>query len=47
VFLQKRRLQVADLYEGAMARFGQGAVDKLFTDEEVHELMAFAKEIAA
>jgi type I restriction enzyme, R subunit len=47
VFLQKRRLQVADLYEGTMARFGQGAVDKLFTDEEVHELMAFAKEIAA
>lgn len=47
VFLQKRQLQVADLYEGALARFGQGAVDQLFTDDEVRELMSFAQKIAA
>ncbi|MGB7416898.1 MAG: type I restriction-modification enzyme R subunit C-terminal domain-containing protein, partial [Thermosynechococcaceae cyanobacterium] len=47
VFLQKRQLQRADLYEGQLARFGEGAVDRLFTDTEVRELMTVAEEIAA
>ena len=47
VFLQKRQLQTADLYEGVLARFGQGAVDQLFTDAEVRELMSVAEQIAA
>jgi type I restriction enzyme, R subunit len=47
VFLRKRQLEPADLYEGPLLRFGQGAVDRLFTNDEVRELMAFAQEISA
>ncbi|MEM9162767.1 MAG: DEAD/DEAH box helicase family protein, partial [Cyanobacteria bacterium P01_F01_bin.4] len=47
MFLQKRQLEVADLYEGSLRRFGQDAVDRLFTDEQVRELMTFTQEIAA
>ncbi|NEQ51338.1 MAG: hypothetical protein F6K11_14555 [Leptolyngbya sp. SIO3F4] len=47
VFLQKRNLEEADLYEGPLLRFGQDAVDRLFTNEQVRELITFAQEIAA
>ena len=47
VFLQKRQLEIADLYEGPLERFGQDAVDRLFTDDQVHALITFAQEIAA
>jgi type I restriction enzyme R subunit len=47
VFLQKRRLEVADLYEGALARFGRNAVDRLFSEDEVDELLGFAEQLAA
>ncbi|MEM9214439.1 MAG: DEAD/DEAH box helicase family protein [Cyanobacteria bacterium P01_F01_bin.150] len=46
IFMQKRQLDVADLYEGPLVRFGQDAVDRLFTDEQVNELMAFTQDIA-
>ncbi len=38
VFLQKRRLEVADLYEGALARFGKNAVDRFFSNAELTQL---------
>ncbi|MBD2292011.1 DEAD/DEAH box helicase family protein [Anabaena sphaerica FACHB-251] len=47
VFLQKRRLEVADLYEGALARFGKNAVDRFFSDDEVNDLLVFTELLAA
>jgi type I restriction enzyme R subunit len=47
VFLQKRRLEVADLYEGALAGFGKNAVDRFFYDDEVDNLLAFTEFLAA
>jgi type I restriction enzyme R subunit len=47
VFLQKRRLEVADLYEGALARFGKNAVDRFFSEDEVDDLLAFTELLAA
>lgn len=47
VFLRKRQLEPADLYEGPLLRFGEGAVERLFTDDEVRELMTFAQDISA
>ncbi|QEI43332.1 hypothetical protein BMF77_03949 [Dolichospermum sp. UHCC 0315A] len=47
VFLQKRRLEVADLYEGALAKFGKNAVDRFFSNDEVDDLLAFTELLAA
>ncbi|WYL96543.1 MAG: DEAD/DEAH box helicase family protein [Gloeotrichia echinulata IR180] len=47
VFLQNRRLDVADLYEGALARFGRNAVDRLFSEDQVDELLGFTEQLAA
>lgn len=41
VFLQKRRLQVADLYASPLTNFGQDAVEKWFEENEITELIAF------
>ncbi|PWH16267.1 MAG: type I restriction endonuclease [Anaerolineae bacterium] len=46
VFLQKRRLTPADLYEPPLDRFGVDAVDRWFTEEEVEEVVAFANKLA-
>ncbi|MBN1815150.1 MAG: type I restriction endonuclease, partial [Anaerolineae bacterium] len=42
VFLQRRRLQRADLYGPRFAPFGQDAVDRLFTPAELDDMLAFA-----
>jgi type I restriction enzyme R subunit len=47
VFLQKRSFEKADLYEGSLKRFGKDAVDQLFAEEEVDELLAFIDQLAA
>ncbi|WP_427159515.1 DEAD/DEAH box helicase family protein [Aliinostoc sp. HNIBRCY26] len=47
VFLQKRSLEEADLYEGALARFGKNAIERLFTTQEVDELLRFTGQLAA
>lgn len=47
VFLQKRTLQHADLYEGPLESFGVNAVDRLFTQQDVRELLALTDELAA
>jgi len=47
VFLKNRRLEVADLYEEPLDRFGEDAVERWFTEEEVDELIEFTEQLAA
>jgi type I restriction enzyme R subunit len=47
VFLKKRRLEVPDLYEAPLDRFGEDAVERWFTEEEVDDLIEFAAQLVA
>jgi type I site-specific restriction endonuclease len=47
VFLQRKRLEIADLYEEPFSNFGVDAVDKLFEQEEVWELIKMTRKLAA
>lgn len=47
VFVQKRRLEVGDLYEAPFTNFGLNAVEKLFTDDEVVEILELTKRLVA
>jgi type I restriction enzyme R subunit len=47
VFLKNRRLEVADLYEEPLDRFGEDAVERWFSEEKVDELIEFAERLAA
>jgi type I restriction enzyme R subunit len=47
VFLKKRRLEVADLYEEPLDRFGEDAVERWFREEQVDELIEFTERLAA
>lgn len=47
VFLQQRKLERADLYEGALISFGMNAVERLFTEKEITELLDFTEQLAA
>lgn len=47
VFLKNRRLEVADLYEEPLDRFGENPVDRWFTQEEVDKLIEFTEQLAA
>ena len=47
VFLAKRRLSEADLYEAPLTSFGRNAVDKFFTPAEIKEIVALAEHVAA
>ncbi|NWG34606.1 MAG: DEAD/DEAH box helicase family protein [Chloroflexi bacterium] len=46
VFLQKRHLDPADLYEPPLDSFGVDAVDRWFTEEEVEEMVEFVNRMA-
>lgn len=47
VFLQKRHLETADLYDApALVEFGQDAVERWFTEKEVEEVVEFANRMA-
>jgi type I restriction enzyme R subunit len=47
VFLQKRHLETADLYDApALVGFGQDAVERWFTESEVKEVVDFANRMA-
>jgi type I restriction enzyme R subunit len=46
VFLEKRRLKAADLYEPPLTNFGADAVDKWFNEKEVDEIVAFTNRLA-
>ena len=45
VFVQRRKLEPADLYEEPFTNFGSDAVDKLFTEEDVNELVELTKKL--
>ena len=47
VFLQRRKLELADLYEEPFTNFGANAVEKLFGESEITELIELAKKLAA
>jgi type I restriction enzyme R subunit len=47
VFLKKRRLEVPDLYEEPLDRFGEDAVERWFSEEQVDELIEFTERFAA
>jgi type I restriction enzyme R subunit len=45
VFLQRRRLQRADLYEPPLTSFGADAVERWFTPEQVTDVLAFVETL--
>jgi len=45
VFLQRRRLQRADLYEPPLTSFGVDAVERWFTPEQVTDVLAFVETL--
>lgn len=45
VFLQRRKLAVADLYDPPLTRFGRDAVERWFSDEEIEEMLAFVESL--
>ncbi|MGG6270158.1 type I restriction-modification enzyme R subunit C-terminal domain-containing protein [Leptolyngbya sp. AN03gr2] len=47
VFLQKRRLEMADLYEEPLNRFGEDVVERWFTEEQVQEILNLIEQLAA
>lgn len=46
VFLQKRRLEVADLYDPPLTNFGQDAVERWFTPSEVNQILELTNSLA-
>jgi type I restriction enzyme, R subunit len=47
VFLQRRKLELSDLYEEPFTNFGVNAVEKLFSETEVEELVSLVRQLAA
>jgi type I restriction enzyme R subunit len=47
VFLAKRRLTEADLYEPPLTIFGRNAVEKFFTPDEIREIVRLTQRLAA
>jgi len=46
VFLQKRHLETADLYEPPLDMFGADAVERWFTQNEMDEFVKFTERLA-
>jgi type I restriction enzyme R subunit len=47
IFLQKRKLAEADLYEPPLTIFGRNAVERFFTPPQIRELIAMTEQLAA
>jgi len=47
VFLKKRELAEADLYEPPLTVFGRNAVERFFSPDEIHELLEMTSALAA
>lgn len=45
VFVQKRRLEMADLYEPPLTSFGADAIDRWFTEREMADILGFANKL--
>ncbi len=46
VFLQKRYLDTADLYEPSLDMFGADVLERWFTEKEVKEIVSFTNQLA-
>lgn len=46
VFLRKRQLALADLYQEPLTNFGDDAVDRWFEPKQVEEMLAFVNKLA-
>lgn len=46
VFLQKRRLKLPDLYEPPLTTFGQDAAERLFSPDQINQILAFTQQLA-
>jgi len=46
VVIQKRHLKRADLYDPPLTSFGEDAVERLFTDEQIEDVLAFAEKLS-
>jgi len=44
-FIQKRRLRLPDLYEAPLDAFGEDAVERWFTPEQIDEMLALAETL--
>jgi hypothetical protein len=44
--VQKRHLEVADLYEPPLTNFGADAVERWFSAAEVENIVAFTNQLA-
>jgi type I restriction enzyme R subunit len=47
VLARQRKIELTDLYEAPFTAFGQDAVERWFTDDEIDEIMDFASTLAA
>ena len=47
VFLKKRTLVEADLYDPPLTNFGRNAVERFFTPQEISDLLQLASSLAA
>lgn len=47
VLARQRKIELSDLYEDPFTAFGQDAVERWFTDDEIEEIMNFATSLAA
>jgi len=47
VFLKKRTLTEADLYDPPLTNFGRNAVDRFFTPQEIGDLLQLTTSLAA
>jgi hypothetical protein len=47
VFLKSKKLVEADLYEPPLTQFGRNAVERLFTPDEIRELLHLVEALAA
>ncbi len=47
VFLKKRQLAEADLYEPPLTVFGRNAVERFFSPDEIHELLELTNALVA
>ncbi len=46
IFLQKRRLELPDLYEPPLSAFGQDAVERLFDSAEVNNILTLTQRLS-
>ncbi|HYV91144.1 MAG TPA: hypothetical protein VE978_05150 [Chitinophagales bacterium] len=45
--MQKRKLEEADLHDAPFSNFGMNAVEKLFTNDDVKEIIELTKRLVA